>query len=175
MKIYEVTSAEDQLDLLKKIIDNTWSAIEQQAVEQQKAEAERQAWSNHAKPVKTPKTKTASLPIQKPKAVTPIADKQSTDLQNQRPSRPGTATSPTIAVPPTPTVSQAPSNIATTRKPSTPGTKPITVGSQPLQAPSPAVKPTVQPPYKPQVQADVKLQPELKARYGGVRWVPKKA
>lgn len=31
MKIKEITNAQDQLDLLRVIIDNTWSAIKQQA------------------------------------------------------------------------------------------------------------------------------------------------
>ena len=43
MRLYEFANAEDQLALLRTIIDNTWTAIAQQAAEQQRAEAERKA------------------------------------------------------------------------------------------------------------------------------------
>lgn len=39
MRINEITSAQDQLDLLRVIIDNTWSAIRQQADIQAKQQA----------------------------------------------------------------------------------------------------------------------------------------
>ncbi len=49
MKIKEITNAQDQLDLLRVIIDNTWTAIKQQA--------DSQARQNAAQPPKAPKSK----------------------------------------------------------------------------------------------------------------------
>jgi hypothetical protein len=43
MRLYEFANAEEQLALLRTIIDNTWTAIAQQAAEQQRAEAQRKA------------------------------------------------------------------------------------------------------------------------------------
>ena len=43
MRLYEFADAEAQLALLRTIIDNTWTAIAQQAADQQRAEAERKA------------------------------------------------------------------------------------------------------------------------------------
>jgi hypothetical protein len=43
MRLYEFANAEEQLALLRTIIDNTWTAITQQAAEQQRAEAERKS------------------------------------------------------------------------------------------------------------------------------------
>lgn len=41
MRLYEFTNAEEQLGLLRVIIDNTWTAIAQQAKQQKNAEAQR--------------------------------------------------------------------------------------------------------------------------------------
>ena len=49
MRLFEFTNAEEQLALLRTIIDNTWRAIEQQAQQQRQAASET-------------KTKTASKP-----------------------------------------------------------------------------------------------------------------
>jgi len=46
MRLYEFADAEAQLGLLRTIIDNTWTAIAQQAEQERRAEAERKA---HAK------------------------------------------------------------------------------------------------------------------------------
>ena len=43
MRLYEFTSAEEQLGLLRVIIDNTWAAIAQQAKQQKAVEAPRKA------------------------------------------------------------------------------------------------------------------------------------
>lgn len=43
MRLYEFANAEEQLALLRTIIDNTWTAIAKQAAEQQRAEAQRKA------------------------------------------------------------------------------------------------------------------------------------
>ena len=55
MKIYEIANAEDQLGLLRVIIDNTWIAIAQQA-ERQKLENIKQQNSSKIKPKKTAKS-----------------------------------------------------------------------------------------------------------------------
>ena len=43
MRLYEFTNAEEQLALLRTIIDNTWTAIAQQAEQQKHVDAERKA------------------------------------------------------------------------------------------------------------------------------------
>ena len=43
MRIYEFADAESQLALLRTIIDNTWTAIAQQAEQQKRVDAERKA------------------------------------------------------------------------------------------------------------------------------------
>ena len=43
MRLYEFADAEAQLALLRTIIDNTWTAIAQQAEQEKRAEAERKA------------------------------------------------------------------------------------------------------------------------------------
>ena len=55
MKIYEIANAEDQLGLLRVIIDNTWTAIAQQA-ERQKLEKIKQQNSSKIKPKKSVKS-----------------------------------------------------------------------------------------------------------------------
>jgi hypothetical protein len=60
MRIYEFTNAEDQLALLRLIIDNTWSAIQTQANQQK---AHRIAQAAKAKPKPQAKPKLAPRPI----------------------------------------------------------------------------------------------------------------
>jgi hypothetical protein len=55
MRIYEIANAEDQLVLLRVIIDNTWNAIAQQA-ERQKLEKINQQNAKKFKPKKTVKS-----------------------------------------------------------------------------------------------------------------------
>ena len=43
MRINEITDAQGQLELLRTVIDNTWTAIAQQAEQERRAEAERKA------------------------------------------------------------------------------------------------------------------------------------
>ena len=43
MRISEITDAQGQLELLRTVIDNTWTAIAQQAEQERRAEAERKA------------------------------------------------------------------------------------------------------------------------------------
>jgi hypothetical protein len=58
MRLYEFADAESQLALLRTIIDNTWTAVAQQAEQQKRAEAERKAKAKlkprSSKPTKAP-------------------------------------------------------------------------------------------------------------------------
>jgi hypothetical protein len=72
MRLNEFADAQAQLDLLRIIIDNTWSAIAQQAEEQKRVEAERKAQAKlEPKSKKTSKASitrtptTASIKIKK--------------------------------------------------------------------------------------------------------------
>lgn len=102
MRFYEFADAEAQLGLLRTIIDNTWSAIAQQAEEQKKAEAERKAKARVAKGSKKgakkapPRMPSISLPPpQPPKAPpTPQPPQASNNgASNDMPS----ATAPTLS------------------------------------------------------------------------------
>ncbi len=61
MRMYEIANAEDQLGLLRIIMNNTWSAISQQASTQAKQKAA-EASKPKAKPPKAPKPKAVKLP-----------------------------------------------------------------------------------------------------------------
>lgn len=166
MRIYEVVDAEAQLNLLRTIMDNTWTAIAQQAEEQKRSEAERQAWSKHAKPVKGTKTKATVKAPNSAKQASRAAGKQPIATQAQPPSRLGVATkTPSITTtPPTAAAAQSTAaNKALNSKPAGTVVMPSSTATPPLLPTAPNVKPAV------------KLEPELKARYGGVKWVPKKA
>jgi hypothetical protein len=63
MKVKEVTNPEEQLGLLRVIIDNTWSAIKQQA--------DAQARQKSSQPASKPKVKTLKPPKQAPYASKP--------------------------------------------------------------------------------------------------------
>lgn len=68
MKVKEVTNPEEQLGLLRVIIDNTWSAIKQQADAQARQKASQPPTKAKAKAPKSPKqTPYASKPQQLPK------------------------------------------------------------------------------------------------------------
>jgi len=75
MRINEIASAEEQLGLLRLIIDNTWTAIKQQA------DAEALQKASQLKPVKlktVPKVKPAPMaapakPLPRPKPLQPVA------------------------------------------------------------------------------------------------------
>jgi hypothetical protein len=68
MKIKEVTNAEEQLGLLRLIIDNTWGAIKQQADTQARQKAAQPAPKSKAKSPKSPKPAPyAAIPKQLPK------------------------------------------------------------------------------------------------------------
>jgi hypothetical protein len=68
MKIKEVTNPEEQLGLLRVIIDNTWSAIKQQADTHAKQKVAQPASKPKAKSPKAPKPAPyAAMPKQLPK------------------------------------------------------------------------------------------------------------
>ena len=77
MRMNEIASAEEQLGLLRLIIDNTWTAIKQQA------DAEARQKASQPKPVKVktvPKVKPAPMaappkPLPKPKPIQPLSVK----------------------------------------------------------------------------------------------------
>ena len=85
MRVYEIASAQDQLDLLRLIIDNTWSSIRQQA-NAQIAQQTAMASAPKAKVSKTPKSLPYAAkpkPLPKP-ALTPAQlASQKQDNQNQ--------------------------------------------------------------------------------------------
>lgn len=85
MRIFEITSPEEQLGLLRLIIDNTWSAIASQAQQHRQNAAPRQAPSApkaDEKPKRKDKVATPKkLPImQRPPALSPPS-KQPAALQ----------------------------------------------------------------------------------------------
>ena len=77
MRISEIASSEEQLGLLRLIIDNTWTAIKQQA------DAEARQNATQPKPIKVksvPKAKPAPMaappkPLPKPKPLQPLSAK----------------------------------------------------------------------------------------------------
>ena len=78
MRISEITDAQGQLELLRTVIDNTWTAIAQQAEQEKRAEAERKAQAK-LKPRGKKSTKAPyappPTPLKKPK---PALSKQPT-------------------------------------------------------------------------------------------------
>jgi hypothetical protein len=81
MRIYEIASAEDQLELLKIIIANTFDAVEKQALQQRynKAMAQKQAEIRPRKPIKN-KNKSSVKPV---KITPPPKPKQPPKLQQK--------------------------------------------------------------------------------------------
>ena len=75
MRINEIASAEEQLGLLRIIIDNTWQAVKQQADSEARQKATQ---SKPIKPKTIPKVKPAPMaappkPLPKPKPIQPVA------------------------------------------------------------------------------------------------------
>jgi glucan-binding YG repeat protein len=69
MKMNEVTNAEDQLALLRLIIDNTWTAIRQEAAAQARQKASSKAFKPRASrqvAPRAPALKPANVPQVKP-------------------------------------------------------------------------------------------------------------
>lgn len=81
MRLREFTNAEEQLELLRVIIDNTWAAIAKQAAEQRKAEQERRIAA--AKVPRSRRGGSASVtPIPAP-VPAPSAPKQQPSVQDK--------------------------------------------------------------------------------------------
>ena len=90
MRIHEITDAQGQLELLRTVIDNTWTAIAQQAEQERRAEAERKAqaelkprsrkavkapYASPPPPLKKPQPLTANKPTPNPTLANPNAIK----------------------------------------------------------------------------------------------------
>ena len=87
MRLYEFADAEAQLALLRTIIDNTWTAIAQQAEQEKRAEAERKAQAK-LKPRAKKRSKGGSIrrpspPTPSPKIPNPNAKPQASSASNQ--------------------------------------------------------------------------------------------
>ena len=89
MRISEITDAQGQLELLRTVIDNTWTAIAQQAEQERRAEAERKAqaklkprsrkavkapYASPPPPLKKPQPLTTNKPTLNPSLANPNAD-----------------------------------------------------------------------------------------------------
>ncbi len=89
MRINEITDAQGQLELLRTVIDNTWTAIAQQAEQEKRAEAERKTqaklkprsrkavkapYASPPPPLKKPKPLTANKPTPNPTLANPNAE-----------------------------------------------------------------------------------------------------
>lgn len=78
MRINEITDAQGQLELLRTVIDNTWTAIAQQAEQEKRVEAERKA-----KAKLKPRSRKA---VKAPYASPPPPLKKSQPLTAQKPT-----------------------------------------------------------------------------------------
>lgn len=85
MRLYEFADAEAQLALLRTIIDNTWTAIAQQAEQQKRVDAERKAQAK-LKPRAKKSSKGTSIRIPAPPP--PPTKKPQAPLTKQLPSHP---------------------------------------------------------------------------------------
>ena len=83
MRISEITDAQGQLELLRTVIDNTWTAIAQQAEQERRAEAERKAQAK-LKPRGKKSSKGTSIRIPTPPP--PPTKKPQAPLAKQPPS-----------------------------------------------------------------------------------------
>ena len=135
MRLYEFADAQAQLGLLRIIIDNTWSAIAQQAAEQQRVDAERRAQAKLK-----PRGKRASKG-------------SSTRVTTPAPPPPNKPEAPSTKQPPSPTNKPNP-NALDAVKPVPPANAqlkqpPTNTVTIPNQAATPHVKPTATTPLKP--------------------------
>ena len=126
MRLNEFADAEAQLALLRIIIDNTWTAIAQQAEQQKRAEAERKAQAK-LKPRAKKSSKGTSIRVPTPPP--PPTKKPQAPLAKQPPS-PINKPNALNAVKPVPLTNpklkQSPTNTAINPKlASTPNPKPI--------------------------------------------------
>ena len=142
MRLHEFANAEAQLGLLRTILDNTWSAIAQQAEQQKRADAEL-AQAKLKSRAKRP-SKSTSIHIPTPPLPTPI-----------KPPTP-------IAKQPTPTSSKPNPNVLSTPKASP------SINPQNKQQPSStATKPNLPSNSNPKmsIKPDTKMQNDLKIKY----------
>ena len=114
MRLYEFADAEAQLALLRTIIDNTWTAIAQQAEQQKRVDAERKSQAKlKPRSKKSSKGKTIRMPTPPP----PPPMKPQAPLAKQPPSPPNkpnpNALNDVNPLPPTnPQLNQPPTNTA---------------------------------------------------------------
>ena len=128
MRISEITDAQGQLELLRTVIDNTWTAIAQQAEQEKRAEAERKAQAK-LKPRAKKSGKGTSIRIPSPppppnkKPQAPLAKQPPSPLIKSNPL----ALNAVKPLPPTnPQLKQQPTNTAINPKlASTPHPNPI--------------------------------------------------
>lgn len=91
MRLYEIADAKAQLELLRIIIDNTWSAIAQQAEQQKRSDAERKALAK-LKPRTKKSRKGTSIRIPTPPPLPPkqpqvqLAKQPPSSLNNLNPN-----------------------------------------------------------------------------------------
>ena len=114
MRINEITDAQGQLELLRTVIDNTWTAIAQQAEQEQRAEAERKAqaklkprsskpikapYASPPPPLKKPQPLTANKPTPNPTLANPNADNTIKPIRSTAKPMPSLYPSHTQAMP----------------------------------------------------------------------------
>ena len=114
MRLYEFADAEAQLALLRTIIDNTWTAIAQQAEQQKRMDAERKAQAKikprSSKPIKAPYASpppqlkkpqplTANKPTPNPTLANPNADNTIKPIRSTAKPMPSLHPSHTQAIP----------------------------------------------------------------------------
>jgi hypothetical protein len=114
MRINEITDAQGQLELLRTVIDNTWTAIAQQAEQEKRAEAERKAkaklkprsskpikapYVSPPPPLKKPQPQTANKPTPNPTLANPIADNNIKSIRGTVKPMPSPNPSDTQAMP----------------------------------------------------------------------------
>ena len=105
MRINEITDAQGQLELLRTVIDNTWTAIAQQAEQEKRAEVERKAQAKlkprSHKYVSIPKAPSPP-PLKKPKS--PLTKQPTPILSAPNPNKANTITPVRSTVKPIPSI-----------------------------------------------------------------------
>ena len=114
MRINEITDAQGQLELLRTVIDNTWTAIAQQAEQEKRAEAERKAqaklkprsrkavkapYASPPPPLKKPQPLTANNSTPNPTQANPNADSTIKPIRSTAKPMPSPHPSHTQAMP----------------------------------------------------------------------------
>ena len=126
MRLYEIANAEEQLGLLRLVLDNTWAAVAQQAEQQKRAAAARKL----SKPV-VPRVR---KPVA-PRVPTPPKTPANTAQPGQVSARPAAVIKPKSdvlrTVKPKPTVIKPIKPIATVQPTLTPSAKPKPVSNKP--------------------------------------------